>query len=379
MTESPRNVAVLVGNGLSIAFNPELNLRAITTEMLERIQAESSEGSSVVAAMKEIAQRALPDGATNDDDFEKLVGAFAAESRTLGYLEELAALVSPQDAALEAAFGLVRTFAEMIRDRGLSHVLEVICDRSYADWDRAAGLHALVLAVTSAFAGNVAFGNLNYDTLLLAALVTVCPTQLADMASGWRKLRLLDGSGTESEVPQLRVRASDFPTDRRVQLLHLHGSVTFWTDPAKSLFAKLSIDYLRDHEQWRSVRDNTTNIRPAVVLATQRDKSDHVKEPPFAVAYEVFRHRLELADHWLIIGYSFRDVPVNEMLRTVFGELAKKPKILLVTYGATPTIQEIELALGWCPEGGDSSTWLTVNRDGANGVEESAEWAAFTV
>jgi len=65
-----RNVAVLVGNGLSIAFNPELNLQRITEEVLQRI--EKSEGGDVVVAMKEIAERALPYGATSADDFEVL-------------------------------------------------------------------------------------------------------------------------------------------------------------------------------------------------------------------------------------------------------------------------------------------------------------------
>lgn len=47
-----RNVAVLVGNGLSIAFNPGLNLRAITAEMMERIQSATDDGDDVVAAMR---------------------------------------------------------------------------------------------------------------------------------------------------------------------------------------------------------------------------------------------------------------------------------------------------------------------------------------
>ena len=93
-----RNVAVLVGNGLSIAFNPELNLQRITEEVLQRI--EKSEGGDVVVAMKEIAERALPYGATSADDFEVLVGAFGAESRTLDVLDTLAELTKPSDKKL---------------------------------------------------------------------------------------------------------------------------------------------------------------------------------------------------------------------------------------------------------------------------------------
>lgn len=90
-----RNIAALVGNGLSIAFNPELNLQSITEEVLRRI--EESGGGDVVIAMKEIAERALPDGASSAEDFEVLVGAFGAESRTLDVLDTLAALTKPSD------------------------------------------------------------------------------------------------------------------------------------------------------------------------------------------------------------------------------------------------------------------------------------------
>jgi hypothetical protein len=129
---SPGNLAVLVGNGLNVAFNPALNLRTITQEMTERIENASEDGSDVVAAMKETAQRALPRGATSDDDFEILVGAFGAETRTLSYLRQLADLVSPTDKKLRKAIRKVGKFAERVRDNGLSHVLQVIFERSHA-------------------------------------------------------------------------------------------------------------------------------------------------------------------------------------------------------------------------------------------------------
>lgn len=119
-----RGVAVLVSNGLSVAFNPGLNLRTITEEVMERIRA--ADGDDAVAAMKELAARALPDGVRSEDDFEQLVGAFGAESRTLSTLETLATLTSPQDRKLRRAIRRVSSFAERVRDYGVSHVLEVI-------------------------------------------------------------------------------------------------------------------------------------------------------------------------------------------------------------------------------------------------------------
>ena len=83
MMNTHYNAAVLVGNGLSIAFNSELNLQSITQEVLRRI--EEAEGGDVVAAMQELAERAIPEGANSADDFEFLVGAFARKRAPLAF------------------------------------------------------------------------------------------------------------------------------------------------------------------------------------------------------------------------------------------------------------------------------------------------------
>lgn len=376
-----RNVAVLVGNGLSIAFNPALNLRTITAEMMGRIRAASDDGNDVVTAMKEIAERALPAGVTSEDDFEILVGAFGAENRTMGYLEQLAALTQPQDEELQAAIKRVADFATRVRDTGLSHVLQVIFENSHAYSDDAEHLHAFVRAISDGFDGRVTLANLNYDTLLLSAALTVCGgPHVADLAHGYRKVQVLDtDKNVVATVPALRVSKSDFPESRRVRLLHLHGSITYWAGRDGTVFAKLSREHLEDLKQWEAVRSGTTGLRPVVVLANQRDKAEHVQEYPFNLGYEMFVDSLASADHWLIVGYSFRDDPVNAKLREEFIERAReeKPRVLVVTYGEELTSQQIERAFGWGKEDGSSVGWLTVVRSGADGVEGTSEWASF--
>ncbi len=373
-----RNVAILVGNGLSVAFNPALNLRVITQEMTERISRASEGGSDVVAAMKEIAVHALPAGATTDDDFELLVGAFGSESTTLGHLHKLAKLVSPLDETLRESIVRVTEFAERVRDTGLSHVLEVIYERSHAYREDAHSLHSLVGAITNAFPGKVVFGNLNYDTLLLSALLSVCQDGLADMGYGWKDVTISNDDGTEFPVARLRRKPSDFPSTRRVQLLHLHGSLTFWTDREKNIFVKVEASRLRGKAFWEELRNDETRLRPVVVLANQRDKTAQVTEFPFALAYQMFDNGLGASDHWLVVGYSFRDDAINDLLRTEFAGRKAKPRVLVVTYGDLLTKIEVERAFGWNAEDNDSSYWLQINRAGADGVENSADWEAFT-
>ncbi|MEZ2389068.1 hypothetical protein AB6813_05860 [bacterium RCC_150] len=117
---------------------------------------------------------------------------------------------------------------------------------------------------------------------------------------------------------------------------------------------------------WAGLREGRPKWRPAVVLANQRDKTHHVGRYPFKLAYEVFQKGLRDSDHWIVIGYSFRDACVNDILRNEFIRREVKPKVLVSTFGHSPTMEEVERAFGWGAEDKDSSGWLNINREGAN-------------
>ena len=374
MTE---DLAVLVGNGLSMAFNPELGLRDITQAMLAGIESEVDEGNAATAAMKAVAEHALPTGVTSDSDFEILVGAFGTEQKTLSFLSQLAAALDPSDTDLTEAIARTVAFAERVRDMGISHVLEVIFERSYARSDLSTGLYIFLKSVMEGFDGRITFGNLNYDTLLLAGLLEVGKEDLADLGHGYRQVIVTTESGPH-RVPALR-RVPDFPTNRRVCLLQLHGSLTFWAHRESDIFMKLDTDFLRTESVWRQVRDGGVEVRPVVVLANQQDKSAHVEEYPFSLAYSVFRDQLSRSERWLVVGYSFRDACVNQMLQDEFlrRDAGSKPQLLVVTLGDVPTVDEVEKALGWGAEDGSSSDWLSISRNGAEAMSQSPEWAAF--
>lgn len=368
------NASVLVGNGLSVAFNRGLALQSITQEVLKRMEAAS--GGDVVLAMKEIAENALPDGATSGEDFEILVGAFGAEARTLGFLGQLAELTRPAEAALRESIRTVAEFAEQVRDTGISYVLEVISERSRSNHQDGEPLRRLLKTILTAFPGRVVVGNLNYDTLLLAAALESCKDDLADMGHGFKNVNFTK-DGQLHTVSALRESVSDFPEYKRVQLLHLHGSLTFWANRDGSAYAKLTTDLLRDGSQWKAVREQATDIRPVVVLANKREKTEHVKTFPFCVAYDAFALGLSRSEHWLVIGYSFRDDPVNSMLREEFIRRVKKPRVLVVTLGTEPTLETVERAFGWGAEDGSSESWLVFDRAGAADLDLRPTWATF--
>lgn len=374
------NITVLTGNGLSVAFNPELELGKITSEVIKRIKGAS--GDKAVQAMQSLAERALEHGERSDKNFENLVGVFGSESRNLEYLRELAELVSPSDQPLEEAINKTIDFAEQVRDQGVSHVLEVISERSTASNGKTQNLHALIKEIVEGFKGEIFFGNLNYDTLILASLIQLYKKDIADMGDG-RKERVsftvdkdAEGKDVKEEFLRLRENPEDFPR-RRIKLLHLHGSLTYWGDPQTSEYGKIEKNYLDENNQWEAIRRQATNVRPLVVLANQREKTEHVTQHPFKLAYQMFSDGLADSDHWLIIGYSFRDGPVNHRLRNAFIRKDVKPKVMVVTYGDLLAKNEVEHALGWGAEDGPSDEWLIINREGANGVQESEDWLSF--
>ena len=370
-----QNLAVLVGNGLSVGFNPSLSLVSITEEMMRRIERDDEGGYDAVNAMRAIAERALPNGATSSEDFEVLVGAFGSERETLSSFRDLAKLIRPTSKKLRRALKRASAFAEEVRDAGVSHVLEVIYERSYAAEDEMEQLREFVRRVTGDIEGDVTIANLNYDTLMLAALMAVREGQFADMAHGGRRTSITLG-GQNYRVPVLR-RTDDFP-NKRIKLLHLHGSLTYWTAAKVDKFVKLNTSMLRENDIFGSIRQRTTKLRPVIVLANQKDKRGAVGRYPFALAYEVFKKSLERSTRWLIVGYSFRDEVINEMLRDVFVADDGLVNVLVVTKGEGLSRSEVETALGWDEEtDGNSVSWLSFFRDGAESLMSSDEWDTF--
>lgn len=372
-----KDAAVLVGNGLSIAFNPELGLREITTEVLKRMKGDGIGGDLAVEAIRQIADRALPEGAKSTEDFERLIGVFDAEVRTLEILNSLAQVTEPLDKGLQESIESVSEFVNRVRDTGISYVLEVIAERSHAYVDMVDPLIRLVESILAKFERRVVFGNLNYDTLLLAVLMSRFQNDLADMGHGGKTRILTDENGVEHEVQLLRGNVSEFPPYRRVRLLSLHGSITFWRERSSGKCVKIRKELIEDGSQWVAVRERTTNFRPIVVLTNRREKTEHVSRYPFRVAYEAFENGLRRSDFWVIIGYSFRDDPVNRILRENFMARAKKPEVLVVTYGEDPSREAVEIALGWGAEDIGSGSWLSFIREGAQGMQDSDKWKSF--
>ncbi len=368
------NLAMLVGNGLSMAFSPKLHLSEISAELTGRLTRQYTGSDAVATAMQRVAKHhPTGDPAT---DFEALVGAFGGQSDILDDLAVFAALTKNGDPATANAIQLVRDFVSEVQRRGIGHTLEIIMERTYSDWERREPLIEFFDLVLDAFTNHVTVANLNYDTLVLSALMEKYEAILSDMADG-RYRGSFSFGGVKYPTVQLRSSEAQYISleRRRLRLLHLHGSLTYWRVNDQDV--KLNVGTLRGNPIWQTYRDyDTFNAQPIVVLANSYDKAQHVQGFPFNVAYDVSETDFKNADHWLIVGYSFKDECVNDLLQRCWESRRDPPAILVSTYRDALTEAEIEDAFGW-DRGTTASNNLAINRDGAFDLAGSTDWANF--
>jgi hypothetical protein len=367
---------MLVGNGLSIAFSDQLLLSSISKEMTDRFTAEHTGSVAVATAMQNVAKHQ----STGDPetDFEVLIGAFGGQTDILRDLGTFADLIKNSDPGIANAIQIVSEFASEVQRRGIGHTLEIIAGRSYADADRRRPLTAFFETVMTAFQHHVTVANLNYDTLVLAVLADSYRDDLSDMAHGQFNAAPVNIGGIPYATKRLRLNEAEFMSldARRLRLLHLHGSLTYWRF-GPSDFRKLPVEAVRGGTIWEVFRkENTFTGTPLVVLANQYEKIEHVSRYPYNLAYELAETDLKNASRWLIVGYSFRDTCVNDLLNRCW-EARKAPKtILVVTNSDRLQVQAIEEAFGW-ESGSAASNGLVIDRSGAFGLAGSPDWTAF--
>lgn len=368
---------MIAGNGLSIAFTRDLLLNRITEQLVEEFENLAEDGSDVLAALRKLAERIEDDGAIDESDFEQLVGSFESQAALLEDLSSLASILPEGGTTLPAAIDEVREFTRKLLTRGTGIVLKTILEASGCYSESAAKIQDLFRAMDSFFDGTVTFANLNYDILVLRTLLEI-RVSMCDMGLGYGTATFVISDEDGSELSRYRgkpLRTSlNFPPRSKFRLVHPHGSLTYWKNSNTGLVAKVDVDVLRNHDLFSNLVESSGNVMPAVVLANSREKPNRVQEYPFSLAYEAMSAGLDDSDHWLIVGYSFRDESVNNALRTALSKKKKKPKILVSTFGDDLTMELVIGAIGW---EGPAIQNIFIDRDGVEGLEQRWGWGVF--
>lgn len=354
------HIAVLTGNGTSIYFNRDLALRALTAEIKHQLGPQQS--ARLLAMSADF-------GTADADDFEALLGPLDTWDAKIAGLAELDGFAQHIDGerSFRIALETIRDRLSAVRRHGVSHALEVIDNRSYATWNERAPLERFFRDLKAACGrGRVRVGNLNYDCLNLAAMNSVFGRGMCDMAQGTRTKQVIVPG--EPAVEAFPIRTTPNLIADRHQLVHLHGSTGWLRDP-KGVVWKVCIDDVRRTDFWAAYRDKRTEWSPVVVLTNQARKSTVVERDPFHLGYQVFGEALRTSGRWLLVGYSFRDEAVNDLLAKAYRQHATPPGLLVITKGDFLTRKTVRQALHL-----NDTAPLTILRNGLGDAPGSKEW-----
>jgi hypothetical protein len=374
----PRPVVAILGNGVSIAAEPKLSMSNLTSEVKRRFDGASASGHDEVSRGLANLARRVKEGGDPATDFEAMIGPLADHRAAMEDLRGLATVIDAKDLDLREACQTVDQFVEALQRQGRGHALEIIAANSVASFDLRVKVADFVDAVVDVAAGDkVVLANLSYDSLVMASLADRHQGGFCDMAVGYGLADfVLHPDAGRITGRRIRTAADLWPTGNRaaIELVHLHGSLTWWKHPVTGEVYKFGIDELRDIEQWKAWRLGGSSWEPQVVLTNQAGKLAAVMKHPFNLAYERLRLQFSKADLWLFAGYSFRDGCLNDVARQELAARTMPPSILVVTHGDDPSEDRVKEALGFAALPKNLLPRVRIVRRGIELAPHEAEW-----
>ena len=326
---------------MSTAYNPELSVPAISAELFRRL----TNGSQVDDSAADYLQSAvefLTGETVSKQSFEKLLGPL---NRIPDVLEALAGFsqldtLTSLPIAINTALKDACDFIRAVHRLGVGHALQIVDERARDVPNQHQHIGIKLVKDLIAKTGNsyacLTFGTLNYDNLLIGAVLEVAGTNnVADFASGYNEsppIKLVNGM--QSVIGRPLREFNDLPFGR-IAVYQLHGSATWWRRDEGGPIFKFEVADLRDLKVFDVWRNGSLRWSPVVVMTDL--KTQVVGRYPFGLSYAGFEERLKDADAWVIVGYGFEDEPVNAMLKRVGS---KSKCIFVIDY--KPKVQDAD-------------------------------------
>lgn len=326
-------VVVLIGNGLSVAANENLQLGALTEAFLET-HAEDRDDLDRLLAEVDL-------GVVNPaTDFEGIVAGLESAEEVVSAFMGLAGRVDHPD---------LQRAAEILRDGGVPGLIRRLYYAYCAEVLAAIGqltrgdLSAAVVAfgdwMKELFEahGTSSIFTLNYDLLLERMLiddnVLDLRDRVTDFFSGLPERTSSLALGVAGSGIQGRLFYPGDPPPRDIHLHHLHGCLTHFRDASTGNVFKVAASDVRDHDIFgRLAAAEASDYTPSVILGSR--KIEKSREWPFSHGFLSLERDARAAATIVIAGYSFRDRAVNARL---WDLAAPAKRWIVIDYQPTPT------------------------------------------
>jgi hypothetical protein len=374
-------IMVLVGNGLSIAFNEDMKVSNITKDF-EKVFGEGNlEMCNVLLGSIDKENSRLK------EDFESLVGSIYSFEYNVAEFKRINESSKLESDGIGESLDKMIDYFEMLVRYAKWNILEIIRKKTAnenKDFDN------FIESLIKKFNGfHVTFANLNYDAMIYRSLTRRYSGEFYDLAYG-------DIKGSKKFKLREDIESFDKVKEKKICLLHLHGCLNFVEEivsneengVAESWQYKLVLDLLDNSGVFGSELQIRDKYKPLVVLNSAENKHNDIAKNPYKLAYEYFDKKLQLSNKLLILGYSFRDHVVNKRLHDAFYRNIKLKQILIVNYIDGKFEKNdykrivnkafcIKQNTGYESNNMDRSNIIKFNFDGAKEFLNSDDWKEF--
>lgn len=316
----------LFGNGLSMALSPDFALRNITQKFIDSLEGEDKN------FLEELCSNSK---GLSFDDFEEnftlLEASYESLRKYRTFIEsnvgrKFLARFDLKDPELNRHEEII----ERIYQGYISRVLEIIHGNVHLDAIESKLKKFVTFLVDQTNSSDHSYiFTLNYDLLVETILLQYVGTEkFTDFCCPSSKLR-----GTEIDKFDFNPQRNEefFPgTNQNVELHHLHGSLSLFYDFDRNRAIKLRSEDIGYKEIYRQIYDNKLPLIPAII--TGGGKSDKIVQYPFDFYYRSLKDICDSgkANKLFIVGYSFRDEHINELIERWLKNVVNYKKGLLI-------------------------------------------------
>lgn len=302
----------LFGNGLSIALSWEFSLKSITEKFLADLNGDEKEFFEEICGGDEKinfdnfeANFSLIEDAYNSlKNYRKFIDSDAGQI----FLEKFE-LLNPELAKHE----------EIIKSLYNKYVFQILGiihgNVTKADIERKlSGFTQFLKQQLSTCKKGYVF-TLNYDLLAETILLEeIGSDKITDFCSATYKY-----SNTNIDKYDFDPALNDYKygedyTDANIELHHLHGSLSLFYDSIRNKCIKFKSEDIFIYDVYNNISKNQWSLTPAII--TGGGKSLKMNEYPFEFYFRNLKDLSTYAkyDKLFIVGYSFRDEHVNELI-----------------------------------------------------------------
>lgn len=300
----------IIGNGLSIALSPDFSIKSITEKFIDTME---DEDKKFLERISHSAGREI-----NFDDFEENFAALdiALESLTryCGFIDsnagkEFLVRYSLKDPELHKHLDIMKR----IYDSYIIYILKLIHGKVHLK-----GIEENIFPFVNFIKDTIKsvekayIFTLNYDLLI--------ETILLERTNG---INFTDfcfpcGKFKKTEIDKFDFNPARnkllFEESQRIELHHLHGSLSLFYDYYRNKVFKLRSNDISLEEIYNKIRNEDYNVMPAII--TGGGKSHKIIQYPFEYYYTQLKNICDSgsATALYVVGYSFRDKHINDLI-----------------------------------------------------------------